>query len=72
MKSAMEAITDEKLTYADPKDLAGIAKDMSVIIKNLEPKETNEGNNTVNGPQFVIYAPQFKKESSFDVIEVKE
>ena len=72
MKSAMNAITPEKLDYADVKDLSGIAKDMSVIIKNLEPKESATQTNNVSGPQFVIYAPQFKSESSFDVIEVKE
>jgi hypothetical protein len=70
---ALGSITQEKLDYADAKDLAGIAKDMSVIIKNLEPPvESNPSSVTNNGPQFVIYAPQFRKEESFDVISVNE
>ncbi len=44
---------------------------MSVIIKNLEPKsETPDSSN--QGPQFVIFAPTFRKENSFDTITVNE
>jgi hypothetical protein len=48
-----------------------VAKDMSVIIKNLEAKSVNpdEGKQT---PQFVIFAPQFKKEENYDFITVSE
>jgi len=70
--SALGSITQEKLDYTDAKDLSGIAKDMSVIIKNLEPQKENvvqEGNKS---PQFVIFAPQFRKEESFEVINVNE
>jgi len=74
LNSALGSITQDKLDYADAKDLSTIAKDMSVIIRNLEPPASPESiqTNQVNGPQFVIYAPQFKKEESFDVIQVNE
>jgi hypothetical protein len=73
LNQALGSITQEKLDYADVKDLSGIAKDMSVIIKNLEPqKEVESGDKGQATPQFVIYAPQFKKEEFFDVIQVVE
>ena len=71
MNRALGAITQEKLDYADVKDLSTIAKDMSVIIKNLEPPA--ESNQTeVKQQQFVIFAPQFKKEQDFETIQVNE
>ena len=73
LDGALNAISQEKLDYADPKDLSAIAKDMSVIIKNLEPPSENESSEGKNsGPQFVIFAPQFRKEESFDIINVNE
>jgi predicted transcriptional regulator len=73
LNAALGAITQEKLDYADVKDLSTIAKDMSVIIKNLEPPPAPvimESEHKT--PQFVIFAPQFRKEESFDVITVNE
>jgi len=71
LNSALSAITQDKLDYSDAKDLSGIAKDMSVIIKNLEPPAETTSS-TANPPQFVIYAPQFKQENNFDTICVDE
>lgn len=72
LNSALGSITKDKLDYTDAKDLAGIAKDMSVIIKNLEPPQVMATEASEKSPQFVIYAPQFKSENSFEVITVKE
>lgn len=74
LNTALEAITQDKLDYTDAKDLAGIAKDMSVIIKNLEPpsEPTTNEDNEKKQPQFVIFAPQFRDERTFEVIDVKE
>lgn len=72
LDGALNAISQEKLDYADPKDLSAIAKDMSVIIKNLEPEKESSDSNESRGPQFVIFAPQFRKEESFDIINVNE
>jgi len=73
MNGALSAITQEKLDYTDAKDLSAIAKDMSVIIKNLEPdRDVVPSNDQAKGPQFVIFAPQFRREESFDVITVNE
>jgi hypothetical protein len=72
LNAALGAITQDKLDYADVSDLSGIAKDMSVIIKNLEPKQVSESPADSKAPQFVIFAPQFRKEETFDVITVQE
>jgi len=70
LNAALSSITQEKLDYADADKLSGIAKDMSVIIKNLEPKQ--DAPSDTKQPQFVIFAPQFRDERSFDMITVQE
>jgi predicted transcriptional regulator len=73
LNGALEAITQDKLDYADARDLSTIAKDMSVIIKNLEPEQGPPVDpNAPKSPQFVIFAPTFKDERSYDVINVTE
>lgn len=37
----------------------------------MEPNNDN-GNNNSNTPQIVIFAPQIRSESEYEVIEVKE
>jgi hypothetical protein len=72
LNGALSAITQEKLDYTDAKDLSAIAKDMSVIIKNLEPEKVVPLEDQTKGPQFVIFAPQFRQENSFESIVVNE
>jgi predicted transcriptional regulator len=70
LNEALNAISPEKLADVKARDLAGIAKDMSAVIKNLEPDApANDGE---QAPQFVIFAPQFIKEENFDTIIVNE
>lgn len=71
LNAALSSITQEKLDYMDADKLSGVAKDMSVIIKNLEPKVDPSGSNQTQ-PQFTIYAPQFRDERSFEFIQVTE
>ncbi len=73
LNGALAAITQDKLDYADASDLSGIAKDMSVIIKNLEPPtQSVDGEGAQRPPQFVIYAPSFRDERTFESIVVNE
>lgn len=73
LNAALGAITRDKLDYTDARDLSAIAKDMSVVIKNLEPPADPSANpDQSKQPQFVIYAPTFRDERSFETIEVKE
>lgn len=70
LQASLDEITPDKLSQLKVKDCASIAKDMSVISKNLEPdKETEAG---AQRPQFVIYAPQVRDERSYDTIVVSD
>lgn len=70
LMSALRHITDEKLGEAKVRDLASIAKDMSVVFKHMEPDGPKAPTNT--GPTFVFYSPQFRKEEHYDVVQAKE
>jgi hypothetical protein len=70
LHSSLDNITPEKLKDLKTKDVASIAKDMSVIAKNMEPK-VEQGSNE-NKPQFVVYAPQIKDERTYETIIVND
>jgi len=65
--SSLAQITEEKLSGAKVRDLAGVAKDMSAIVKNTEQIDSEN-----SGVQFVFLVPPKRKEESFEVIDVKE
>jgi hypothetical protein len=64
---ALGNMTDDKFADAKLRDLAGIAKDMSAIVRNLEPSKENDSDNKV---QFIFFAPQMRKESDYPVIDI--
>ena len=68
--NALKHITDEKLADAKVKDVSGVARDMAAIIKDLEPESAKESG--VKSPQFIFYAPTFRKEETFETIHIKE
>lgn len=73
LTKALGAITQEKLDFTDADKLSGIAKDMSAIIKNLEPPKSSDSTpDAGKGAQFVIFAPQFRDERTFEHITVQE
>lgn len=67
---ALNNITDEKLKEADLKAISAVAKDMSGIIKDMEPSPEQEA--VKNSPQFIVFAPQFNKEDKYETIIVNE
>jgi hypothetical protein len=68
--AALDQITDEKLEEAPAGVLAGIAKSLSGVVKDLEPERViTDG---TRATQFIVFAPQVSKESNFDIIELKE
>jgi hypothetical protein len=69
---ALHHMTEEKISGANVQTLAGVAKDMSVIIKNMEPSDKDNGKNVNNGPNFIFYSPNKKDEDVYDAIYVKE
>jgi predicted transcriptional regulator len=69
LMSALDSITDDNIRSAKVKDIASIAKDMSVIVKNMEPNvPVDNSKNT----QVIIYRPRMRDEDEFDVITVNE
>lgn len=68
--AALNNITNDKLENTKARELAGIAKDMSAVIKNMEP-DSPVGKES-NGPTFVFFAPLPIREDKFDVIEVTD
>lgn len=68
IKAALEEMTSEKLRDAKVRELSAIARDMSVVVHNLEPEQVNENEAT----KLIIYAPQIVNENNFEVIKVKE
>lgn len=68
---ALSKITSEKLDETKPRDLAGIAKDMSAIVKDMEP-ETKADKGNGGNVNFVFFAPQMRSEDSYEKIHVKE
>lgn len=67
---AIDCITDEKLQKARPDTLASVAKSLSGVVRDMEPPSAPVQNSP--GVAFMVYAPQFKSEKSFDVITVNE
>lgn len=68
LRFALNGITPEKLADEKPRDLAAIAKDMSSIIKDFEPRSEDGTRATA----LIIFAPPMRAESQFDVINMKE
>jgi hypothetical protein len=72
LMDALHHITPEKLGAAKARDLAGIAKDMSAVVKTLEPEYEDNNKKDNNLPTFVVFAPQFRDERQYEVIVAKE
>ena len=67
---ALNLLTREKIENAKARDISGVAKDMSAVIRNMEPE--TQRNPLGNGPTFIFYSPHFRSENNFDVIHLKE
>lgn len=69
--NALKHITDDKLKDAKVRDVSGVARDMAAIIRDMEP-EKGSNDSGKQAPQFIFYAPTFRKEETFETIYVKE
>lgn len=69
---ALDQITPEKLESASLKTISAVAKDMAVVIKQMEPADSSNTNPTGPAVQVVLFAPPQLKEQDFPVITVKE
>jgi len=70
--TSLDKITDDKLDALDAKELASITKDMSAVIKNLEPPSTNGKEDGRPNVAFVLYRPEIRHEDSYDSLPVSE
>jgi hypothetical protein len=68
---ALNSLTSDKINDSKAREIASVAKDMSVIIRNMEPDNLKDPDRK-DGPTFVFYAPQLRDEKYFDVIHSKE
>jgi hypothetical protein len=71
LAGALDSITDKELSEIKTRDKAAIAKDMSAIVKNLEPSKDSPIGDQQNN-QFIFYAPNFMNEQQYDVVQVQE
>ncbi len=69
---SLSHITDDKLAEVKPRELASIARDMSVIYKDMEPESTKRGEDGEVKPAFLVYAPQFRDERHYEIVVTKE
>lgn len=66
---ALNEITEDRLKMCGTRELASIARDMTIVSGNMEG---NINQTEQNRPQFIVYAPQVMMESKFQTIILKE
>lgn len=66
--TAIQSLTDSKISQAKAKDIAGIAKDMSSVMRNIDGPDGN----IINNNRVLIYSPRLKEEDDYKVIEARE
>lgn len=69
---ALNGITLDKIEAAKLTDISGVARDMSTIMKNMEPKVVEDGNANKPNVQFVFFKPEIKSEESYGIVHVRE
>lgn len=68
MNAAMVELEKRMPEVQKPEKLAQIAVEMSKVISNQEAK----ANNTPQGSQIIVYAPQVQNIDSYNIVEVAE
>jgi len=71
LQSSLHHITNDKLQLLDAKELASVSKDMSAVVKNMEPANAGMGSDG-SGAKFVIFTPEVRMENSYESITVNE
>lgn len=67
---ALAHMTEDKFEDLEMRELATIAKDMSVVAKQMEPTKIDEGHK--DPVQFHFYSPQVRTENHYDVVVAKD
>jgi hypothetical protein len=67
---ALRALTPQKIEAEDAKTISSIAKDMSQVVRNLEPDTKGASANQAN---FIFYAPNGRKDiADYEIIEARD
>jgi hypothetical protein len=69
---ALNSLTPEKMREAKAVELSSIAKNMSGIVKDMEPPADKDKEQGENRPQFIVFAPVVRSETMYETIFVKE
>lgn len=70
---ALNKMTEEKLDETNARDLSGIAKDMSAIVRNMEENDpSGQTRSDSNKPAFLVYAPTVKQENHYQTVIAKD
>jgi hypothetical protein len=64
-------MTDDKFEAASLNELTSAAKNLSAIVKEMNPSD-DSSTNKINPVQFIVMAPQIINENRFESIYVKE
>jgi len=67
---ALEGITPDKINNAKLPVVSSVARDMSVIIKNMEP--STPAISIDNSKKVIVYRPTSKTEDDYDVIDATD
>ena len=70
MSLALNGLTKDKMEPLEPKELASIAKDMSIIVDKMQPTKRDE--EKFVPVQFVMMAPVINNENHYDVVKAKD
>lgn len=68
LNHSLDTITPDSLKEIGPVKAASIARDMSTIIRNMEPEHDDDGAKVQNN--VIFYAPRLRDESEFESISV--
>lgn len=71
LMASLRNITEDKLKISSAKELSSVAKDMSAVVKHMEEVD-NPLNKKSDGPTFIFYSPQTRKEEVYEVVHAKE
>lgn len=70
LQIALDSMRPDKFEKASLRVLAGVASQLSAVVKNMEPDNRQERNDAPLA-QFVFMVPSMKKEEQYEVIEVE-
>jgi hypothetical protein len=67
---AISMIDEDKLKKCSARELSGVAKDMSQVVKHMEP--SIDSTSVATPVQFFMYAPEIKTENKYQTVIAKD